>query len=401
MYLQKLLVTLLLYLAYVPCTFSFEKLVPDFKANYVPDSTAIEAGLWMEMNDYENQLKHSPIRVVDAQIDAYLKDVLCRLSPEYCNDVRMYVIRNPLFNAGMAPNGMMLINTGFLLRMRNEAQLASVLGHELGHYLKRHSIKSFEDASAKSSFSAFFMLGISVAAAAGGINPDIGGTVVDLANIGLLGSIYSYSRDNEREADKYGIQLLHDADLDINEAKQIWINLTEEKEAADEDTYAGIYFFSTHPDPGERIENLERHATEIGRTDTLSSVKNKDVYWENIAPILPMAYEDELNLRQLKQSEYLLKNLLQDNVSPGLTHYYLGELYRLKKDDEDKHLIKTHYESAMKYDDRPTEVYRALGLIEYKERNFSIANRHFDSYLALKPDAHDKEMIEFYKNTGE
>ena len=55
----------------------------------------------------------------------------------------------PHFNAGMFPNGLMLVNTGFLLRIQSEAQLAAVLGHEVGHYVKRHGMKRQLDAKAK------------------------------------------------------------------------------------------------------------------------------------------------------------------------------------------------------------------------------------------------------------
>ncbi len=53
---------------------------------------------------------------------------------------------------------------------------------------------------------------------------------------------------------------MQDAKLDINEAKQIWINLNEEKEAADESVCIQEYIFILDPDPGERIQNLEAHA---------------------------------------------------------------------------------------------------------------------------------------------
>ena len=52
----------------------------------------------------------------------------------------------PQFNAMMAPNGMMLVWSGLLLRVENEAQLAAILGHELGHYLERHSVEQLRAA---------------------------------------------------------------------------------------------------------------------------------------------------------------------------------------------------------------------------------------------------------------
>ncbi len=380
--------------------FSFEELTPDFSSNYSPDLSNTEAGLWMEMSDYEEHLKHSPIRVNDPELNAYLKNVLCKLTTKYCNDIRIYVVRNPYFNASMAPNGMMQIHTGFLIRVRNEAQLASVLGHEIGHYLKRHSIKRFNDVKAKSSFFAFFTLGIAGAVGTGNMNADLGSATIDLTNLLLTGSIFAYSREHEREADKYGIQLLQDAKLDINEAKEIWVNLTEENEAADENINSGSYFYATHPDPGERIGNLEKHARDIENTEKIYATKNSGIYFEKISPILPMAFQDEINLRQFKQTEYIFQELLADNVTPGLIHFYLGELYRLNDDKADDNQILSQYEKSLQHEDHPPRAYRALGLNYYKQRNFTKAKEYFQKYLTSNPNAHDKEMIEFYITTG-
>ena len=55
------------------------------------------------------------------------------------------LVRTPYFNASMAPNGMMQVWSGLLLRVDNEAQLAAVLGHEIGHYLARHSVERLRD----------------------------------------------------------------------------------------------------------------------------------------------------------------------------------------------------------------------------------------------------------------
>ncbi len=380
--------------------YEFKRLTPDFSANYTPELSGTEAGLWMQMDEAEKNIKHSPLRINNDNLNVYLNSILCRLSEEYCADFRIYIIRNPYFNATMAPNGMMQIWSGLLLRARNEAQLATVIGHEIGHYLKQHSLKRFNDINAKSSFMSFLSLGIAGAVATGNLSADIGSAASDLTQLGLMASIFSYSRDNEREADQYGIQLLENAGLDNREAAKIWENLIAEKEAADEDISSGSVFFASHPDPGERIINLNNHANAINQAGKIFTNTNSGIYWQNIKPILPLLYQDELNLRQFKQSEYVFKSLLKDDISPGLTHFYLGELYRLNGEDEQQHLVKSHYQQSINYPDHPSEVYRSLGLIEYKSRNFSKAKEYFTSYLDKNPEANDKEMIEFYMNFG-
>ena len=91
-----------------------------------------EGGLWGMMDREETRLRRSPFVVRDAELNKYLQDLVCRLGGDHCPDIRVHVVRTPLFNATMAPNGMMQVWTGLLLRAENEAQLAAILGHEIG-----------------------------------------------------------------------------------------------------------------------------------------------------------------------------------------------------------------------------------------------------------------------------
>lgn len=70
----------------------------------------------------------------------------------------------------MAPNGMMSVYTGLLLRTQNEAQLAAVLGHEIGHYLARHSLQRFEVEQATMTATGILGMGLG-AAGLGGLGP--------------------------------------------------------------------------------------------------------------------------------------------------------------------------------------------------------------------------------------
>ena len=71
---------------------------------------------------------------------------------EYCRDLRLYLVDVPWFNASMAPNGVMILWTGSLLRIRDEAQLALVLGHEFGHYRERHTLQQWRKLKRSSAF---------------------------------------------------------------------------------------------------------------------------------------------------------------------------------------------------------------------------------------------------------
>ena len=74
-----------------------------------PAAETAEAGLWMEMDRYEKKLETSGRRERDPQLNAYLDELVCRLSGDYCGDIRPYLIRRAGFNASMAPNGTMTV----------------------------------------------------------------------------------------------------------------------------------------------------------------------------------------------------------------------------------------------------------------------------------------------------
>src|SRR5688500_173108 len=118
-------------------------------AGYRPQGK-LEEGLWFEMDEQERLLKQSKFLVTDPALNDYVRGVLCRtVGDERCKATRLYLVRTPYFNASMAPNGTTIVYTGLLLRMRDEAQLAAVLGHEFTHFEQRHTLRLFKDIRAK------------------------------------------------------------------------------------------------------------------------------------------------------------------------------------------------------------------------------------------------------------
>ena len=117
-----------------------------------PDLAGEEGGLWALIDREETRLRRSPLRLRDDALMAYLSEACCRLAGEHCPDVRVYALRTPYFNASMAPNGMMQLWSGLLLRMDNEAQMAAILAHEIGRFLQRHSLQQLRDVKARSAF---------------------------------------------------------------------------------------------------------------------------------------------------------------------------------------------------------------------------------------------------------
>lgn len=371
-------------------------LAPTLGANHAPPSDGVEGGLWMASEQYERLLTQSPRRVRDAALESYLREIVCRLSPDYCDDVRIYVVRTPYFNATMLPNGAMQVWTGLLIRVRDEAQLAAVLGHELGHYLRRHSLEQMEDLRHKSNLLTLFTLGLGAAVVGGGIDAGAANAASLGAQIGTLGSITAFSREHETEADLFGLGLLANTGYDPHAAPTVWQDLIDEDRADDGDTESRSAFFASHPAPEQRMAALREASERQGGTVTVEAAEARQRYLAAVEGHLKEWLADEVALHQPKRSKFLFRRMLEGGFAPGLVSYELGEVSRLEDTSALSEEARHYYEKALTFPDAPPEAHRALGLWHLKAKDPAAARTHFTAYLDAAPGAGDRAMIEYY-----
>lgn len=343
-----------------------------------------EAGLWMLSRNYEDSMIASGRLETDPALNRYVRGVLCRLSPELCPDVRVYIVRLPYFNATMSANGFMQVWTGLLLRVDNEAQLAYILGHELSHYHRRHQIQQWRDIRNKSGFLAYFSLATAAVGA---------GYVGHISELAALGSVLAYSREHEREADELGFQLMVDAGYEPNEAVRVWESIEAERKAEDDDEPS--VFFATHPSTEERVDTLRRYAGATG-SGTRPTRRNDGELLELTRAHRSGWLRDELRLRRYGATEVLLQRLLARGEPAGELKFLLGELYRLRSGEDDEQRAIASYRDAIDAGAAPMETHRSLGLVHWKLGDIVAARRSFQRYLSAAPDAADRDMIETY-----
>lgn len=360
--------------------------VRDIQPGERPALASDEAGLWMYMEDMERRLATSGRVINDPALNDYIRDVLCRLAPAYCSDIRFYVVRTPHFNASMAPNGFMQIWSGLILRAQNEAQLAYILGHELAHYQRRHSVQQWRNIRGKSGALIYFQ----IATGAAGV-----GAAGDVAALVTLASLFAYSREHEREADEVGFQLLTAAGYDPREAATMWEIVMEEQEAAG-DT-GRLIWFATHPASEERAETLRALAAEATASGE-TGVTREDEFLAAVRPFRRRFLRDELGKRNYAASEVVIQNLLDLDDDKGELHFFQGELYRMRAQEGDPQKAIASYRMALKSGDAPPELHRSLGLMYWRTGQLTEAKSSFDNYLHLLPDAPDYLMIRAYRN---
>jgi beta-barrel assembly-enhancing protease len=374
------------------------ELMPLVPLDYEPQEKD-ERGLWEMCDRLEREIAASNFLIRDKQLNEYLGAVTRTLIGDRVGDLRIYPVRNPEFNASMFPNGMMLVHTGLLARVRNEAQLAAVIGHECGHYLRLHSIKSHRDRRNTSAVMAFIAVGGAAASGATG-----NANWYDLAtaiNNGLLLSVFQFSRSMESEADAYGVRLLQEAGYAPHAASDVWAQLIEERKASAaarkkkyRDNSASA--LSTHPPTSERMFELKATAMEIeGRAPTSAKWEaRRDEYLSAIAPIRQDLIDEQIKLNDPGASLYLLNSLAQDGWD-GVLRYNEGEAYRLRDEAGDAQRAADAYSQAVQHENCPAEAHRAHGYALVKAGNTDDGRRSLSRYLELKPDAPDAAMVRF------
>jgi predicted Zn-dependent protease len=222
------------------------------------------------------------------------------------------------------------------------------------------------------------------------------GVVGDIANLALIASISAYSRDHEREADRYGMQLMAQAGYDPVEASAIWEYLMlEDANAIHKEK--GNFFTATHPSEKERAKVLKDFALDQYPSRESYQV-NKNPYGKQLSRHFAVLMEDQLRLHNHGRSEVLLDSFNDTLVSKAELHYFEGEYFRLRKQEGDIERAMEAYTNAMQYSDVPADTYRQLGYLHLKNKDMDKAKDNFEAYLRFKPDASDRAMIEFYLN---
>jgi predicted Zn-dependent protease len=300
-------------------------------------------------------------------------------------------MRTADFNAMMFPTGFAVVFSGLLLRMRNEAQLAGVIAHESGHFLRRHEIRSWRDQRRKTDLLSIGAMLAGIGGAGAGVYL---GNYVQLAQLGTILSLFKYSREMEAEADAMGAKLIAQAGYDPMQMSDIWLQLIGEEQAAA--AYRGTHrdrgsLFDTHPSDDARMADLKADALEL-RVPGRAYDNHRDRYLATIGPIRQMLLDDQVKLNDPGASEYLIETLAQDGWD-GLLRFYEGEVWRLRNRKGDDVRAAQSYAAAVVYPDAPADAWRWHGISLLKEGRTGEAKAALSKYLVMKPDAPDAAWV--------
>jgi len=190
-------------------------------------------------------------------------------------DWRFYVIQNEIPNAFCLPGGKVFVFTGLFKIVENDEQLATVLGHEVGHVIARHGAEKRSQAILAGTIGGIAAGTVGAATQNPNAARGVHGLYGAMAKIGYL---LPASRTCEYEADRIGLILMAKAGYDPEQALGFWRNMI--RYSAQTKHKGPPTLFSTHPADADRAANLEKLLPEA-RSYAGATAKTN---WGDIAP---------------------------------------------------------------------------------------------------------------------
>lgn len=318
-----------------------------------------EAIFWEEAEQLLLELGEAEQIVMDDELTTYFDLVLDRMDPELRKGypgIRVLALRSVERNAYANANGDILITTSLLASLDNEGQLAYLVGHEVGHVMRRHFLTH-------------------------ALYREIAPSHVDRMIL---------SRVLEREADEVGFLIAHQAAYDPDEAAKLLGHYS----SSDTSTFGRMFAWEMHAPTEIRISNLKRLARFADRND----LRGNDDRFENAVDGVRLeVVEAELKARLYESAESVVAKHLERNPTSSRAYFLRAEIRRrTSPKGRTDALVRRDYESAVEYDGEDAESVRALGLLLLDLGELSRARALLGRYIEIVPDAIDRKIIEGY-----
>nr|WP_281721649.1 M48 family metalloprotease [Nitrosomonas nitrosa] len=358
---------------------------------YEPDER--EQRLWASSQEQSEGLQSGGAFYSSPQLEAYLQAVLERVLG---NNLQAYVpltpkvrvVDSPSPNAFSLCHGDLYLHTGILGRLRNEAQLSMLLGHEIAHSTHRHMYQRTEQIYASTGTNSY----IAVLSAIGGGN--VRSVASQVSQIITIAAISGYSRDKEEEADQVGLTLMAQAGYDPREGAKMFEAMAR---AADNDARDVSFLYATHPKMESRVKSCKKLVTRLPPELLANATEIGEEPYVTAAVDLIL---DEVE-RHIAQGKYelaieTLVFLKGTRPKDDRALVLLGDLYRARSEPEDVERCRQAYEEALQINDACADAQKGLGFLYVREQDNARATKHLQSYLDLTPNAPDVPYVRQY-----
>lgn len=179
------------------------------------------------------------------------------------------VVNDPAINAFALPGGFVYVTRGILPYLNSEAQLASIMGHEIGHVTARHTAAQMSQQQ---------LIGLGLAAGSM-TSPQVAKYASTASQ--ALGVLYlKFSRDDESQADQLGLRYMRRANYDPREMPAVFVMLDQEGRAAGGGGRLPEWL-ETHPTPAHRLEAINQQIAALPQTFS-GTIVSRDAYEQRL-----------------------------------------------------------------------------------------------------------------------
>lgn len=309
------------------------------------------------------QVNQSDSIIRDIEISDYLDSLGKRLinaSTDPAKKIEFFIVSDPSINAFAMLGGVIGVHSGLFLASNTESELASVISHEIAHINQKH-ISRFLLQQERASYQSTFIMAVALLLARS--NPQLASTAMAGASAGSVQGALDFTRENEKEADRVGIQTLNNAGFDVRGARDFFTTL---KQANQFSGGAAPAFLQTHPITSNRINDIEDRLKDFpykqrvdnqtfhyvkgklkalldNREDTKNileeNIKNK-IYINEGGERFALAYIyliDNEFIKSYEQMQWLFDN---EQSNPMLSQLYINYLIKINKVTEAKKIYE-------------------------------------------------------------
>lgn len=298
---------------------------------------------------------------IDSRLVSYVRTVGRKLAAKADRDLpyEFVIINDSTPNAWALPGGKIAINRGLLTELNSEAELAAVLSHEIVHAAARHGAQGMERGAMISGalMATSILLG-------GSQYKDL---AMQGARIGASAVNQTYSRDDEREADHYGMLYMARAGYDPGAAVDLQKTFVRLNKSRSPDWLSGL--FASHPPSVERVENNRRALAQLGNVPKYRGEKQyrkRTAYLRRVKPAYD-AYDK--GVKALKKgdratAEKMANKAISIESREALFYALKGDV-RIKSGDLEA--AETYYDQAVRKNGNYYKYYMIRGLIREHE----------------------------------
>ena len=326
------------------------------------------------------QLRGATPMVADPLVQDYVEHLCYRLafhSPLNNPDFAVTLLDDTDINAFAVPGGVVGVNVGLIIYADSEAEMAAVLAHELGHLSQRHFARSVAaDKNSQWLYMGALLASIAIAAKS---NSDAGVAMAATTQAAMAQKELSFSRADEQEADRVGMQTLVDSGLDPHAMPEFFQRL--QKQAGE--SLSAPEFLQDHPVTSSRIADTLNRANKYPQKLALDSFDYQAMRLRILTTYTDQSGNGVAHYRQA------LKDL-----TPGSPQYNLSALgLTLALNHEQKYAeARTIIRPLLAADPSRVDYLLAASDIDFAERKYADIITRLEKPLTLNPDNYPLTM---------